>query len=182
MHRISKWTFRQGFNRKRILKELVKSCKETLQNTERDLLSAQAACSYRGRVRYSYDYAQQVHFRSNPQQPGQIYFKTSRKCGLLGICCEGLPTQINYLIDEAVTTGKGANATINYLHNFFFNPRCQRNVHIHADNCSRQSKNSYVIGYYYWWVLCGYHNSVLYSFLSVGHTKFSPDWCFGVVK
>lgn len=65
---------------------------------------------------------------------------------------------------------------------FFFNPRCQRNVHIHADNCSRQSKNSCVIGYYCWRVLCGYHNSVLYSFLSVGHTKFSPDWCFGVVK
>ena len=93
-------------------RNLVKSCKETLQNTEVDLLSAQAACSYQETVYYSYDYAQQEHFPSIPQQTGPIYFKTPRKCGLFGICCEGLPRQINYLIDEAVTVGKGANATI----------------------------------------------------------------------
>ena len=26
------------------------------------------------------------------------------------------------------------------------------------------------------------HNSITYSFLPVGHTKFSPDWCFGLFK
>lgn len=161
----------------------VKSCKETLQNSEVDLLSAQAACSYQGTVHYSYDYAQQVHFPSNPQQPGPIYFKTPRKCGLFGICCEGLPRQINYLIDEAVTTGKGANATISYLHSFFLTHGAgETDVHIHADNCSGQNKNNYVIWYYCWRVLCGYHHSVLYSFLIAGHTKFSPDWCFGLLK
>lgn len=78
----------------------VKSCKETLQNSEVDLLSAQAACSYQGTVHYSYDYAQQVHFPSNPQQPGPIYFKTPRKCGLFGICCEGLPRQMKPSLRE----------------------------------------------------------------------------------
>ena len=24
--------------------------------------------------------------------------------------------------------------------------------------------------------------TILYSFLIVGHTKFSPDWCFGLMK
>jgi len=28
----------------------------------------------------------------------------------------------------------------------------------------------------------GLHNSITYSFLPVGHTKFSPDWCFGILK
>ena len=28
----------------------------------------------------------------------------------------------------------------------------------------------------------GLHRSVTYSFLPVGHTKFSPDWCFGLIK
>lgn len=55
-------------------------------------------------------------------------------------------------------------------------------MHIHADNCSGQNKNNYVIWYYCWRVLCGYHHSVLYSFLIAGHTKFSPDWCFGLLK
>lgn len=146
-------------------------------------MSAQAACSYQGTVHYSYDYAQQVHFPSNPQQPGPIYFKTPRKCGLFGICCEGLPRQINYLIYEAVFTGKGANATISYLHNFFLTHGAgETDVHIHTDNCSGQNKNNYVIWYYCWRVLCGYHHSVLYSFLIAGHTKFSPDCCFGLLK
>ena len=50
-----------------------------------------------------------VHYPSNPFQPGPIYFLTPRKCGLFGVCCEGIPRQINFLIDEAVDTGKGAN-------------------------------------------------------------------------
>ena len=26
------------------------------------------------------------------------------------------------------------------------------------------------------------HDSILYSFLIAGHTKFSPDWCFKLMK
>lgn len=36
-------------------------------------------CSFSGTMHYSFDYAQQVHFPSNPMQPGPIYFKTPRK-------------------------------------------------------------------------------------------------------
>ena len=166
-----------------LYKDAVKRCKETLQKTEIDLLKEQPACSFTGTVHYSYDYAQQVHYPSNPQQPGPIYFKTPRKCGLFGICCEGLPRQINYLIDESVSTGKGANATISYVHDFFSTQGAgETDVHIHADNCGGQNKNNYVIWYYCWRVLCGFHHSILYSFLIAGHTKFSPDWCFGLLK
>ena len=31
-------------------------------------------------MRYSFDYAQQVHFPNNPQQSGPAYFPTARKC------------------------------------------------------------------------------------------------------
>ena len=48
--------------------------------------------------------------------------------------------------------------------------------------CWGQNKNNYVIWYYCWRILCGLHNSILYSFLIAGHTKYSPDWCFGLVK
>lgn len=37
---------------------------------------------------YSFDHAQQVHYPSNPQQPGPIYFKVPRKCGIFGVCDE----------------------------------------------------------------------------------------------
>ena len=31
-------------------------------------------------------------------------------------------------------------------------------------------------------ILCGLHDEIKISFLPVGHTKFSPDWCFGLLK
>lgn len=56
---------------------------------------------------YSFDMAQQVFYPNDPLQPGPTYFLTPRKCAIFGVCCESLPRQINYLIDEAVDMGKG---------------------------------------------------------------------------
>ena len=36
----------------------------------------------------------QVHYPSNPQQPGPVYFLTPKKCAIFGVCCEGVPRQI----------------------------------------------------------------------------------------
>ena len=36
--------------------------------------------------------------------------------------------------------------------------------------------------YYLWRVNNGLHSSINYDFLLPGHTKFAPDWCFGLVK
>ena len=36
--------------------------------------------------------------------------------------------------------------------------------------------------YLAWRCLVGLHESITLSFLIVGHTKFSPDWCFGLFK
>lgn len=36
--------------------------------------------------------------------------------------------------------------------------------------------------YLAWRVLARLHQSITISFLLVGHTKFAPDWCFGLLK
>ena len=36
--------------------------------------------------------------------------------------------------------------------------------------------------YLCWRVLTGRHRSITLSFLIAGHTKFAPDWCFGLAK
>ena len=64
---------------------------------------------------YSFDFAQQVHYPSNPLQPGPIYFLTPRKVAIFGVCCEAIPWQVNFLIDEASDTGKGANTVVSLL-------------------------------------------------------------------
>ena len=137
-------------------------------------------CSLEGMVHYSFDMAQQMHYPSNPLQPGPIYFLTPRKCALFGVCCEAIPRQVNYLIDEASDTGKGANTIVSLLHHFFSTHslgECE--VHLHADNCVGQNKNNTMIQYLMWRTIVGLHNRITLSFLVVGHTKF---WCFGLLK
>ena len=91
--------------------------------------------------------------------------------------------QINYLIDEAVNVGKGANAIISMLHHFFSTYGLgETEVHLHADNCSGQNKNRYMMHYLMWRILTQQHQEITISFLPVGHTKFFPDAGFGMLK
>ena len=164
------------------------ACKETkacvqAHLEEADFAFGQRPCSYKGKVHYSYDYAQQLHYPANPNQPGPIYFKMPRKCGLFGACCKAIPRQVNFLIDENVLTGKGANTTISYIHYFFEHHGLgETQAQIHADYCGAQNKNSAFLWYYLWHVNNELHNSINYDFLLPAHTKFAPDWCFGLIK
>ena len=132
---------------------------------------------------YSFDFAQQVHFPSDPLQPGPIYFKTPRKCQIFGIHAEGVSKQVNYLIDESVSCGKGANVVISYLHHFLENYSAgERHLQLNADNCAGQNKNNIMLWYLAWRVVTGLNATASIAFLPAGHTKFSPDWCFGLIK
>lgn len=151
---------------------------ETLLNREN-----RAACSLNATVHYSFDYAQQVHYPSNPLQPGPIYFKTPRKCGIFGVMCEGLPRQVNFLIDEASSAGKGGNSTISYVHYYFEHHGLgETDAQLNADNCTGQNKNNYFLWYLAWRTIMELHSSITYSFLIAGHTKFALDRCFGLIK
>ena len=90
--------------------EMVRRAKDVCRQLEVSQLSANSPCSRQIAMHYSFDYAQQVHLPSDPLQPGPIYFLVPRKVGLFGVCCEGVPKQVNFLIDEAHLISKGSNA------------------------------------------------------------------------
>jgi hypothetical protein len=162
---------------------MVQDSRIVCQQLELTELHSSPACSRPISMHYSFDYAQQVHLPSNPQQPGPIYFLVPRKCGLFGICCEGIHRQVSLLIDEAHLISKGANAVVSYLHYFFQNYGFgEMDVNLHCDNCSGQNKNKIMLWYRAWRVANGLHRTISLNFLIAGHTKFSPDWCFGLVK
>ena len=67
----------------------------------------------------------------------------TRKAQLFGICCEGIPRQYNYLIDEEQFPEKNANTVISLLDHFFTNYGLgEKWVHLTADNCFRCSSFS----------------------------------------
>ena len=132
---------------------------------------------------YSFDHAQLVHIPSNPLQPGPAYFKTARKCEIFGICCERSRIQVNYLIDEGESIGKGANSIISYLHHYLsIHSVGEEHLQLQADNCIGQNKNNPMIQYLAWRCYAKKSTSCSIHFMLVGHTRFSPDQYFGMIK
>jgi hypothetical protein len=132
---------------------------------------------------YSWDFAQQLHYPYEDQQVGPIYFKTPRKAQLFGICCEGIPRQTNYLIDEEDFPEKDANTVISLLDHFFtYHGLGEKHAYLTADNCVGQNKNNAILHYLLYRVLAGLHDNIELSFMIVGHTKFSPDGYFGLIR
>ena len=103
--------------------------------------------------------------------------------GVFGVACEATSTQVNYLIDEADTIGKGANATISLVHHYLqAHGHQMKHLHLHADNFVGQNKNNFMVQYLMWRTLAGINEDVELSFMLVGHTKFAPDRFFGLLK
>lgn len=134
-------------------------------------------------MHYSWDFAQQLIYPYEDQQVGPIYFKTCRKAQLFGVCCEAVPLQLNYLIDEADFYNKGANTVISLLDHFFITHSLgESSVSLTADNCGSQNKNNAMIHYLLFRTMMGFHEEINLSFMIVGHTKFGPDGYFGLIK
>ena len=134
-------------------------------------------------MHYSWDFAQQLHYPYEDHQVGPIYFKTPRIAQLFGVCCEALPRQVNYLIDEADFPGKGADTVISILDHFFANYGLgEQHLLLTADNCAGQNKNNAVLNYLLYRTIKLLHRQIDWAFMLVGHTKFSPDAYFGLLR
>jgi hypothetical protein len=166
-----------------VYNESIERSRTSFNNHPTKKLSNYEPCTFNGDTHISFDYAQQVHIPNLPDQPGPIYFLTPYKLGIFGIQNEAAHVQVNFVIPEAVQTGKGANTVISYVHYYLKNYNLgEKELFIHADNCVGQNKNNKVMAYLCWRVIVGLNQKIVISFLPVGHTKFSPDGGFGVIK
>ncbi|RGB24601.1 hypothetical protein C1646_772843 [Rhizophagus diaphanus] len=131
----------------------------------------------------SWDFAEAVQIPYSSQQEGATYFKSLYKVQVFGVCEDGTPRQVNYLIPEDENVGKGADITISLVHHYFEKHGLgEKRVIIHADNCTGQNKNNAMIMYLAWRIANNLHEKITYSFMVAGHTKFTPDGFFGLFK
>ena len=60
--------------------------------------------------------------------------------------------------------------------------RLQKSINLHADNCSGQNKNHFMLWYLLWRVCMDFETRIVLRFLVAGHTKNRCDAAFGLVK
>jgi hypothetical protein len=137
---------------------------------------------------YSVDFAQNLWLPQLADTPGPFYFLSLRSVLLFGIVDDGglgTPRQTNMLYDQT-TAGKGSSEVVSMLSRFLSKERspryAARRVAFHADNCVGQNKNSTLVHFLLWCIATHVLDHVEVKFLVKGHTKFSPDGGFGMIK
>ncbi|KAL5013745.1 hypothetical protein ScPMuIL_008015 [Solemya velum] len=156
--------------------EMVHQAKVTCHATGIEELQTSAPCSRTMTMHYSFDFAQQVHLPSNPLQPGPIYILFPRKCGIFGVCYEGIPKQVNFLVDEAHSISKGSNTVVSYLHFFLGRLTSSCTATIALDKT--RTVLSCGIAHEGWQL----DSTSPYLHFFARHTKFAPDRCFGLLN
>lgn len=133
----------------------------------------------------SVDFAQSVRLPSRSDQLGDIFFESPVTCGFFGITEEGAMEQRTYLLREERTFTKSGSSVGSMIFDYLSDTNVVREeLQIFADNTASQNKNQFLFSLLSLLAIkkefgC---NKLRLSFMCVGHTKFSPDSWFGVLK
>ena len=86
-------------------------------------------------------------------------------------------------LTESSSTGKRVPHVVAFLADYIDRvPEKVTTLLIHADNCVAQNKNKFVIQFFHMLVAIGRFTNIRFMFMLPGHTKFSVDGVFGVIK
>jgi hypothetical protein len=140
-------------------------------------------CSTDANAHYSFDWSQNVQIPYSSQQASQMYFLTALKVHLFGIQNEATKEQLNFVLSENELLNKGINGTFSLVLAGIkqFN-RGEEHLKLTCDNAVGQNKNNATIQFCQFLVMVGYYESVELNFMIAGHTKFSSDRNYGMIK
>lgn len=140
-------------------------------------------------VHYTFDFAHHFQLPHHSRQMAPTYFAQLRRIQVFGVRIDSVSKQLNFIVDENQTIGpdgtqtNGPNAVISMLdyalteHSF----GAQKCI-LHADNCSGQNKNKYVLAYLCWRVMTGRHCEIEYCMQIPGHTTCLVDSGFSHIR
>jgi hypothetical protein len=136
-------------------------------------------------VLLSFDYASQISLPVNSWETQGDWIKNTfgLSVNLFGITNDGLGRHHHYLYPEGFSHGSAH--VISMLNKYFIhNPRVARakELVVYTDSCGGQNRNKFVVAYFMTRICAGLHDRIRWNFMAVGHTKFSPDRGFALVR
>jgi hypothetical protein len=156
------------------------------ERTERSVDAWGSACRRLPVGMVSFDYASKVKVPSSTMQTQGEYMgeEFGLDVFLFGITNEGEKVYYNYFYEEGYNSGD-SNTVISMLHQHLLSDArlnyCKQ-LYVYTDSCSGQNRNRYVYSYFINRILAGHHDEISWNFMVVGHTKFSPDRGFGLIR
>lgn len=115
-------------------------------------------------------------------QPSKTYYMMKLVCDIFGIVDHGPNQQYAYLCDEVAAGSKSTDHTISFFQHF---------IQMHIDDWVRHicfcldnakiCKNQYLVAWAFEMVQKKKFDTVRFIYLTVGHTKFTPDRLFSSI-
>ena len=133
----------------------------------------------------SFDFASQIKLPVSAMETQGDWMKNTfgLSINIFGITHDGEGRHHHYLYPEGFSHG---SANVVSMVDVFFraNPRIAnaKKLIVYTDSCGGQNRNNFVLAYFATRICAGYHESISWNFLIVGHTKFSPDRGFALVR
>eukprot|EP00171_Calliarthron_tuberculosum_P023069 IDg23069t1 len=165
---------------------------QTSQAEYRNYLQLQRMCKAEesgSTVHLVFDFAEKVQLPRLTRQPGQIHFTTGLRFDLFGVSSSNFCVNFIFGLPEGHwPESKTANEVLSMvlhvlnLHKIHATTKDACNLQLHADNCSGQNKNRYVLWFLSWLSSSGFYNEINLQFLVAGHTKNICDGAFGHIK
>ena len=127
---------------RKVYQDCINEAKQELNGVEVTDQAVTAKSSDYQNVHYTFDFAQNVLIPHHSRQVGPLYFMSPRKVQIFGVRLDGIPLQLNYLIDEHQSIGPdGANthvpnSVISMLdHTLTQYGLGEKICKLHSDNC-----------------------------------------------
>ena len=76
----------------------------------------------------TFDFARQATIPHHARQVGPLYFRVPRRVQIFGVANEGLPKQVNYLVDTNETIGNPTLSLVCYITTWKTKPRKQTSL------------------------------------------------------
>jgi hypothetical protein len=117
------------------------------------------------------------YFHEKSKTSSEVY---KQKYHLIGVLVHGVGSWVYTMADRFKSD---SNVTIEVLQRVLAEieakkGRLPRKLYLQMDNCTRENKNKYVLGYLSWLVQRGVFDEIELSFLPVGHTHEDIDQMF----